>query len=97
MQIVRRLKARLVFLCTLGLGSLSARAQSSDPLQTLGNNVLNEFHTLAPIIVGIGVIVGAISIIFGHTEGWNKLGKVLIGGALIIGATWVVQSIIGLT
>jgi type IV secretory pathway VirB2 component (pilin) len=78
---------------TQGLASVAAYAQQ-DPLQTTAQKVVDEFNTLAPYIVTIGIIVGGLAIMFGHSEGWSRLGKVIIGASIIIGAAALVNVLI---
>ncbi len=53
---------------TLGLATVATQAQQ-DPLQTTAQKVIDEFNTLAPYIVTIGIILGGLAIMFGHSEG----------------------------
>ncbi|MGA9753259.1 MAG: TrbC/VirB2 family protein [Acidobacteriota bacterium] len=77
----------------LSLATLAAQAQS-DPLSTTAQKVISEFNTLAPYIVTIGIIIGGAAIMFGHSDGWNRLGKVIIGGSIIIGAAALVNVLV---
>ena len=77
----------------LGTASLAAQAQS-DPLQTTAQKVIDEFNTLAPYIVTIGIILGGLAIMFGHSEGWSRLGKVIIGASIVIGAAALVNVLV---
>ena len=77
----------------LGMASLAAQAQS-DPLQTTAQKVIDEFNTLAPYIVTIGIILGGLAIMFGHSEGWSRLGKVIIGASIVIGAAALVNVLV---
>ncbi|MGC8724779.1 MAG: TrbC/VirB2 family protein [Acidobacteriota bacterium] len=77
----------------LGMVSLAAQAQS-DPLQTTAQKVIDEFNTLAPYIVTIGIILGGLAIMFGHSEGWSRLGKVIIGASIVIGAAALVNVLV---
>ena len=77
----------------LGIGSLATQAQQ-DPLQTTAQKVINEFNTLAPYIVTIGIILGGLAIMFGHSEGWSRLGKVVIGASIVIGAAALINVLI---
>jgi|GEM_PF-6930877 type IV secretory pathway VirB2 component (pilin) len=91
---MRRLNRNaLAMAFALGMASLATHAQS-DPLQTTAQKVINEFNTLAPYIVTIGIIVGGAAIMFGHSEGWSRLGKVIIGGSIIIGAAALVNVLV---
>ena len=76
-----------------GLASIAASAQQ-DPLQTTAQKVIDEFNTLAPYIVTIGIIIGGLAIMFGHSEGWNRLGKVIIGASIVIGAAALINVLI---
>ena len=76
--------------CSLCLTTIAAQAQQ-DPLQTVAQKVIQEFNTLAPYIVTIGIILGGMAIMFGHSEGWSRLGKVIIGASIVIGAAALVQ------
>ena len=78
---------------TLGLASIAAQAQQ-DPLQTTAQKVIDEFNALAPYIVTIGIILGGLAIMFGHSEGWSRLGKVIIGASIVIGAAALVNVLI---
>ena len=78
---------------SLGLATIAAQAQQ-DPLQTTAQKVIDEFNTLAPYIVTIGIILGGLAIMFGHSEGWSRLGKVIIGASIIIGAAALVNVLI---
>lgn len=78
---------------TLGLASIAAQAQQ-DPLQTTAQKVIDEFNTLAPYIVTIGIILGGLAIMFGHSEGWSRLGKVIIGASIVIGAAALINVLI---
>jgi type IV secretory pathway VirB2 component (pilin) len=78
---------------TLGLATVAAQAQQ-DPLQTTAQKVIDEFNTLAPYIVTIGIILGGLAIMFGHSEGWSRLGKVIIGASIIIGAAALINVLI---
>jgi len=78
---------------SLGLATVAAQAQQ-DPLQTTAQKVIDEFNTLAPYIVTIGIILGGLAIMFGHSEGWSRLGKVIIGASIIIGAAALVNVLI---
>ena len=83
----------LVAAYSLGLATVAAQAQQ-DPLQTTAQKVIQEFNTLAPYIVTIGIILGGLAIMFGHSEGWSRLGKVIIGASIIIGAAALVNVLI---
>jgi type IV secretory pathway VirB2 component (pilin) len=83
----------LVAAYSLGLATIAAQAQQ-DPLQTTAQKVIQEFNTLAPYIVTIGIILGGLAIMFGHSEGWSRLGKVIIGASIIIGAAALVNVLI---
>ena len=78
---------------TLGLASIAAQAQQ-DPLQTTAQKVIDEFNALAPYIVTIGIILGGLAIMFGHSEGWSRLGKVIIGASIVIGAAALINVLI---
>ena len=78
---------------SLGLATIAAQAQQ-DPLQTTAQKVIDEFNTLAPYIVTIGIILGGLAIMFGHSEGWSRLGKVIIGASIVIGAAALVNVLI---
>ena len=78
---------------SLGLATVAAQAQQ-EPLQTTAQKVIDEFNTLAPYIVTIGIILGGLAIMFGHSEGWSRLGKVIIGASIIIGAAALVNVLI---
>ena len=78
---------------TLGLATVAAQAQQ-DPLQTTAQKVIDEFNTLAPYIVTIGIILGGLAIMFGHSEGWSRLGKVIIGASIIVGAAALIPVLI---
>jgi type IV secretory pathway VirB2 component (pilin) len=88
-----RIRTALLTAWSTGLVTVAASAQS-DPLQTTAQKVINEFNTLAPYIVTIGIIVGGAAIMFGHSEGWSRLGKVIIGGSIIIGAAALVNVLV---
>lgn len=75
------------------LAPLAAQAQQ-DPLQTTAQKVIDEFNTLAPYIVTIGIILGGLAIMFGHSEGWSRLGKVIIGASIVIGAAALINVLI---
>ena len=77
----------------LGITSLATFAQQ-DPLQTTAQKVIDEFNTLAPYIVTIGIILGGLAIMFGHSEGWSRLGKVIIGASIVIGAAALINVLI---
>ena len=83
----------LVSALTLGLASVAAQAQQ-DPLATTAQKVISEFNTLAPYIVTIGIILGGLAIMFGHSEGWSRLGKVIIGASIVIGAAALINVLI---
>jgi len=87
-RIHRILETAFIF----GLASVAASAQ--DPLQTTAQKVLTELNTLAPYIVTIGIILGGLSIIFGHSEGWSRLGKIIIGASIIFGAAALINTLI---
>ena len=78
---------------SLGCATLAARAQQ-DPLQTTAQKVIQEFNTLAPYIVTIGIILGGLAIMFGHSEGWSRLGKGIIGASIVVGAAALVNVLI---
>jgi type IV secretory pathway VirB2 component (pilin) len=78
---------------TLGLITIAASAQG-DPLQTTAQKVLDELNSLAPILVTIGIIIGGLAIMFGHSEGWSRLGKIIIGASIIFGAAALINSLI---
>ena len=78
---------------TLGFATVAAQAQQ-DPLQTTAQKVIDEFNTLAPYIVTIGIILGGLTIMFGHSEGWSRLGKVIIGASIIVGAAALIPVLI---
>jgi type IV secretory pathway VirB2 component (pilin) len=80
-------------LYALGMTTLATQAQQ-DPLQTTAQKVIDEFNTLAPYIVTIGIILGGLAIMFGHSEGWSRLGKVIIGASIIIGAAALINVLI---
>jgi type IV secretory pathway VirB2 component (pilin) len=80
-------------LFTLGMTTVATQAQQ-DPLQTTAQKVINEFNTLAPYIVTIGIILGGLAIMFGHSEGWSRLGKVVIGASIVIGAAALINVLI---
>lgn len=88
------LTRRLNTLAILGLATIATHAQD-DPLVTTATAIQNEFLTLAPYLVAIGIIIGGLSIMFGHSEGWSRLGKVIIGGCLIMGAVALVTKLVG--
>ncbi len=91
---MRRLnRGSLATAFALGMASLAAQAQS-DPLQTTAQKVIDEFNTLAPYIVTIGIILGGLAIMFGHSEGWSRLGKVIIGASIVIGAAALVNVLV---
>ena len=77
----------------LGTASLAAHAQS-DPLQTTAQKVIDEFNALAPYIVTIGIILGGLAIMFGHSEGWSRLGRVIIGASIVIGAAALINVLV---
>jgi type IV secretory pathway VirB2 component (pilin) len=77
----------------VGLAALPTYAQG-DPLSTTAQKVIQEFNTLAPYIVTIGLIFGGLAIMFGHSEGWSRIGKVIIGASIIIGAAALVNVLI---
>jgi type IV secretory pathway VirB2 component (pilin) len=79
---------------TLGLITIAASAQQSDPLQTTAQKVLDELNALAPIVVTIGIIIGGLAIMFGHSEGWSRLGKIIIGASIIFGAAALINNLI---
>ena len=80
-------------LYVLGMTTLATQAQQ-DPLQTTAQKVIDEFNTLAPYIVTIGIILGGLAIMFGHSEGWSRLGKVIIGASIIVGAAALIPVLI---
>ena len=80
-------------LYVLGMTTLATQAQQ-DPLQTTAQKVIDEFNTLAPYIVTIGIILGGLAIMFGHSEGWSRLGKVIIGASIVIGAAALINVLI---
>jgi type IV secretory pathway VirB2 component (pilin) len=80
-------------LFTFGMTTLATQAQQ-DPLQTTAQKVIDEFNTLAPYIVTIGIILGGLAIMFGHSEGWSRLGKVIIGASIVIGAAALINVLI---
>ena len=86
-------KRTLTSAFTLSLATVAAQAQS-DPLSTTAQKVISEFNTLAPYIVTIGIIIGGAAIMFGHSDGWSRLGKVIIGGSIIIGAAALVNVLV---
>lgn len=88
-----RLHRFLAAAACAGAASLGTYAQG-DPLATTAQKVISEFNTLAPYIVTIGLIVGGIAIMFGHNEGWSKIGKVIIGASIVIGAAALVNVLI---
>ena len=92
MNTVVRFRHRINTLAVLGLSTIAAHAQTGDPLQTTAQKVLDEFNTLAPILVTLGIIIGGLAIMFGQNDGWSKIGKVLIGGCIILAASWVVTN-----
>jgi type IV secretory pathway VirB2 component (pilin) len=77
----------------LGSATLATSAQQ-DPLATTAQKVISEFNTLAPYIVTIGIILGGLAIMFGHSEGWSRLGKVIIGASIVIGAAALINVLI---
>ena len=77
----------------LGIATIAEHAQG-DPLSTTAQKVIQEFNTLAPYIVTIGLIFGGLAIMFGHSEGWSRIGKVIIGASIIIGAAALVNVLI---
>ena len=83
----------LTSICALSLASIAAQAQQ-DPLQTTAQKVIDEFNALAPYIVTIGIILGGLAIMFGHSEGWSRLGKVIIGASIVIGAAALINVLI---
>ncbi len=83
----------LASICALGMTTLATQAQQ-DPLQTTAQKVIDEFNTLAPYIVTIGIILGGLAIMFGHSEGWSRLGKVIIGASIVIGAAALINVLI---
>ncbi len=72
---------------------LAYAQQSGDPLQTTAQKVITWITgPMGILIVTLGIIIGALMVIFGRThEGWGHLGKVVIGGAILIGAVQVVH------
>ncbi len=89
----RALTRKLNTLATLGLITLATNAQG-DPLQTTAQKVLDELNALAPIIVTIGIIIGGLAIMFGHSEAWSRLGKIVIGASIIFGAAALINNVI---
>lgn len=89
----KRLRTELLAAFTMGLITVTASAQG-DPLQTTAQKVLDELNALAPIIVTIGIIIGGLAIMFGHSEGWSRLGKIIIGASIIFGAAALINSLI---
>jgi len=87
------LRNTLLTAYALGLVTTGAHAQG-DPLSTTAQKVIQEFNTLAPYIVTIGLIFGGLAIMFGHSEGWSRIGKVIIGASIIIGAAALVNVLI---
>ena len=90
---MNRCRRMLATAYSLGLATIATQAQQ-DPLQTTAQKVIDEFNTLAPYIVTIGIILGGLAIMFGHSEGWSRLGKVIIGASIIIGAAALVNVLI---
>jgi len=91
---VKQSKQRIfTSLYALGMTTLATQAQQ-DPLQTTAQKVIDEFNTLAPYIVTIGIILGGLTIMFGHSEGWSRLGKVIIGASIVIGAAALINVLI---
>ncbi|MEJ2367794.1 MAG: TrbC/VirB2 family protein [Acidobacteriota bacterium] len=90
MNLSRRTLAVITF---LNLAAVAAQAQQ-DPLQTTAQKVIDEFNTLAPYIVSIGIILGGLAIMFGHSEGWSRLGKVIIGASILFGAAALINNLI---
>jgi type IV secretory pathway VirB2 component (pilin) len=88
-----RIRSMLATAYALGLTTVAVQAQQ-DPLQTTAQKVIDEFNTLAPYIVTIGIILGGLAIMFGHSEGWSRLGKVIIGASIVIGAAALVNVLI---
>ncbi len=90
-----KLSAQRIFtsLYALGMETVATHAQQ-DPLQTTAQKVIDEFNTLAPYIVTIGIILGGLAIMFGHSEGWSRLGKVIIGASIVIGAAALINVLI---
>jgi type IV secretory pathway VirB2 component (pilin) len=89
----RSARHTLAAACTLAAASIAAQAQT-DPLQTTAQKVISEFNALAPYIVTIGIILGGLAIMFGHSEGWSRLGKVIIGASIVIGAAALINVLI---
>ena len=88
-----RLRHLIPAAAVLALAAIPARAQG-DPLSTTAQKVIQEFNTLAPYIVTIGLIFGGLAIMFGHSEGWSRIGKVIIGASIVIGAAALVNVLI---
>ena len=86
-------KRTLTAISILGLATVATQAQQ-DPLATTAQKVISEFNTLAPYIVTIGIILGGLAIMFGHSEGWSRLGKVIIGASIVIGAAALINVLI---
>lgn len=59
-----------------GIASLATSVQQN-PLAATAQKVISEFNTLGPYIGTIGIILGGLAIIFGHSEEWSRLGKVI--------------------
>lgn len=85
---ILRITLFALLLLTLSLAVLAQ--QGGDPLTSTAQKVVQEFQTLAPYLVTIGVIIGGAALIFGHSDSWNRIGRVIIGGAIIIGASALV-------
>lgn len=87
----RRLAAflTLAFVVIATLAPLGVYAQD-DPLQYAGNQIINYIKLIAPILIILGVMAAAIGIMTGHVEAWGRFVKVIVGGCLLVGATWFV-------
>jgi type IV secretory pathway VirB2 component (pilin) len=63
-------------------------------LVTIGNQIIN-FLTgpIALIIITLGFVIGAVTVVFAQQRdqgGYKRLGKAIIGGSILVGATSLV-------